>query len=104
MSWVLLQILGAFIVAIIHGVGKHYGLTWFSFSIYAAGCVLFLSWLYPYVYSIAPSYLQAFFFGSIVISIFGFITSFLVFKEVVNVWNMVGAVGGIICSILLVYK
>ena len=103
MDWILLQILGVASCAVAHAAGKYYGgLNLISFSIYSILSIAIAGWAFPKSYEFAPTFFQAFFVGTGALAIFIFIISFMMFHEAVSIWNIIGAIGVVGCSILLI--
>lgn len=100
--WFLYQVLGAICVIYSQAAGRIYGFTLKPYLIYVGFAICVTGWIFPLSFSIAPSFLQAYFVQLGSLCIFGFLTSLYYFKEVLPWFNYLGAVLIIIGACLLV--
>ena len=60
------------------------------------------AWMMPMAYNLAPSFLQPRFLAIALLSLFGFLASFVYFKEAITWYNYLGMLFAIGGSILLI--
>lgn len=78
------------------------GLNITNYILYCLICCGFTGWAIPICYLKAPSFIQPYFFSIGVLTILGFIGSFMIFKEMISLYNYVGIVLTIIGSVLII--
>ena len=102
--WILLQLVGCALLATALAYMRQVGLTVNSWVFYVSVNVLYTSWAFSIAYKIAPSFLQVYFLGIALLTIFGFIGSIFYFKESVGIVNYIGAVLVFIGACLTVWR
>ncbi|MFW6046528.1 MAG: hypothetical protein ACOCP4_01910 [Candidatus Woesearchaeota archaeon] len=102
--WIIIQLIGIFIVFLAQMFNRYFGLSIYGVGMYMFLTVFFLSWILPYAYQIAPTFFQAYFLGIVGLSSFGLIGSYLVFNESLQLINIIGVVIAIIGCILMNIK
>ena len=88
--WILLQIIGAACIAFSQAAGKVYGFTLKPYFIYVGLAIFITGWIFPLGFSIAPSFLQAYFVQVGSIAVIGFLASMMYFQEFLPWWNYIG--------------
>lgn len=89
--WALLQILGCVFVTIGLTYQKVNGLCLKSFVVYNVLSILSFSWMYGLSYEKAPSFFSAWFFGTALLAILGFMSSVFYLNESPTVVQYCGA-------------
>jgi hypothetical protein len=100
--WIFWQVLAIAITSALFAVCRYMGLNIWSYLIYAGVCLGFTAWMFPKAYELAPTYFQAYWVGTAAFTLFTFIITFLVFHENISLLNILGAIGVVLCSILVV--
>lgn len=100
--WWILQLTGSISVFIALTYGRIEGLNWNSYLVYMSITAVSISWMFLKSFEIAPSFFQAWFVGTIALSLCGFAGSTLYFKEVVSLTNYIGAIIALTGSFLLI--
>lgn len=99
--WALLQIIGIFLIYIAQVSNRYFGLSFFGVFNYVAITALFLSWMLPLSYQLAPSFFQPYFLGIIMLTIFGLVGSNFLFNDSISWINYLGIFISLIGCILI---
>jgi len=103
--WLIYQILAVIGIVLIHTFNRWAGTCNLPFTyvwpinIVGQGCI---APLFIYSYKLAPSFLQPWFVGTILINALGFCSSMLFFKESIYAHHIIAIILAIIASVLLV--
>lgn len=89
--WYLLQAVGCALLTVALIYMRKNGLCLNSWAFYSIVNICFTSWIFPLVYKNAPSFFQAYFWGTAVLIVFGLIGSFWYFGEQLSVIKYFGA-------------
>ena len=99
--WVVTQIIGIFFVFLAQVSNRYFGLSMLGVLNYIGITAIFLSWLLPLSYQLAPSFFQPYFLGIIMLTIFGLIGGNIFFNDNISVVNYLGIFISFIGCILI---
>lgn len=102
--WILLQVIGCIMLAFALGYMRKIGLAWNSWLLYVSINLFFTSWAFSLSYKMAPSFLQVYFLGTALLTLFGFLGSIFYFKETVSIISYFGAGLTFVGACLIVLK
>jgi len=103
--WFILQLLAVMGVALVHTFNRWAGIHNLSFlyiwpiNIFGQACI---APLFIYSYKLAPSFLQPWFLGTLLINVLGFCVSLLFFKESIYMHHIIAIGLAMIATVLLV--
>lgn len=99
--WILLQMLACLIVVGINSIYRQYGLTWATWLL-SLLFVLPAQFFYGRSFEQAPTFFSAWFLGSAVLAVSGFLVSLLLFDGIVNTKCYIGLALTIVGAYLLI--
>jgi len=105
MWWWITQVIAICGVTLIHTFNRWAGqksLSFFIKLLVNTGAQITIAPLFIISYCLAPSFFQPWFLGTVLIAVFGFVVSIIFFKEVIIPIKVIGAVLGLIGSVLLI--
>jgi len=101
--WWSTQIIACVLITVVNVGFRYYGFSFWPIFVGVLVCIP-VEICFAKSYSIAPSFFQAWFFGTILLTVFGFVISLLVFDGVVSVRHYFGLVLATVGAYLLVLK
>jgi len=101
--WWVTQIIGCVFVTIINYVYRIHGASTISI-VGTTPLWMLVGVFFSMSYNKAPTFMQAWFLGAIVLAAFGLLTSLVLLKESAGAYNVIGMALAIIASLLLAVK
>lgn len=100
--WWILQLTGSIFVFVALSYGRIKGFNLNSYLVYMFITAISVSWMFLKSFELSPSFFQAWFVGTVALSLCGIGGSALYFKEAVSLTNYIGALLALTGSFLLI--
>ena len=101
--WILFQVLACAAVVGAQAFNRAYGLCISSWVVYTTLSAVVCWGAFAYSYAKAPSFFAAFFLGSAALNILGLIASLVIFKDVIHLPHVIGALFVIVGGVLVAW-